>query len=74
MDEQTVNLIKWLLYGAVAGYVPLGLFIAFLVKELLKAKEQGINIMQAATVHNKTTIDTMDKTNCMIEKVVALLK
>jgi len=74
MGNEQVDLIKWLLVGAVAGYPFLGGFILYLVRELLKAKDTSVKIMQEATVYNRQTVNTLDKVNCVMEKVTELLR
>jgi len=72
-DTAVADLLKWLLIGCAAGYPFLGGFIMFLVKELLKSKDQQVNIMQEATLYNRETIDTLDRVVEVVDKVAELL-
>lgn len=69
-----IELLKWLLIGCAAGYPFLGGFIIFLVRELLRAKDQNTLITQAATLHNKEMQSLYDRLICVLEKVAELLK
>jgi hypothetical protein len=67
------DMVKWLLVGAVAGYVPLGSFIMFLILQLLKAKDKNTEIIEKATVHNQETNTLIIRLTTILDKVADLL-
>lgn len=73
-SEALVDLLKWLLIGCAAGYPFLGGFIVFLVRQLVKAKDENTKIMQKATIWNEKAMVRDDRLNCVLDKVVQLLK
>jgi hypothetical protein len=64
------DLLKWLLGGAVAGYIPLGVFIYFLVKKLLEAKDECVAITRETLIQNRELNELLESVNCMAEKVL----
>ena len=70
MNEQTVDLMKWLLIGAASGYVPMGVLIYFLLTRLLESKDQNVKHLQEATIHNKETNELLESLSTAMEKMV----
>lgn len=79
------ELLKYILAGAVAGYVPLGVFIWFLVKkvfeakdtlakEVAEAKDENITILRETLVQSHLLKEVLHRTNCLTEKLVTFLK
>jgi hypothetical protein len=68
------DLFKYIIAGAVAGYVPLGVFIYFLTKKLLEAKDKQVEVMRETLLQNEEMSRLYTDVNCVLEKVVALFK
>lgn len=69
-----IDLLKWLLIGCAAGYPFLAGFSVFLIRELLKAKDQNTLIIQSATIHNREMTERYDRIVCVLDKLAELLK
>lgn len=67
------EMLKWLLVGAASGYVPLGVFIYYLVKKLLEAKDQTVAITRETLIQNRELNELLESVNCMAEKVLRFL-
>ena len=74
MSENDLDFAKWVIGILVAGYPFMAGLVVFLIRELIKSSKEGLKIYQEATTHNRQTNETLDKVNCVIEKVVELLK
>jgi len=68
------DLFKYIIAGAVAGYVPLGVFIYFLTRKLLEAKDRSLDLMRESLLQNEEMNRLYTDVNCVLEKVVELFK
>lgn len=67
------ELVKYILAGAVAGYFPLGAFIYFLVKSLIKAKDESAAFAREALIQNRELNELLSSVSCVTEKVLTVL-
>ena len=74
MATNDLAFVKWVILILVGGYPFLAGLIVYLIRELQKTNRESVTIMQAATIRDKDTISTLDRVNCVLEKVVDLLK
>lgn len=67
------ELLKYILAGAVAGYIPLAGFIYFLVKALIKAKDESAAHAREALIQNRELNELLSSVSCVTEKVLTML-
>lgn len=73
MNEDYLDFTKWVIGILVAGYPFLAGLIIFLIRELIRANKDSMRIIQEATIHSKDLRTALEKTNCVVDKVVDLL-
>lgn len=67
------ELVKWLLIGTASGYVPLGIFIYYLVKALIKSKDECVAVTRESLIQNRELTDLLGKVSNVTEKVLLFL-
>lgn len=73
MKPETIDLMKWLLIGAAAGYAPMACFIMYLLKQLLAAKNEQLQTVKVMAEVSRDATSAIEKVNEIMDKLVEML-